>query len=543
MCTSSIRQIRDWITHCTRNHHHCQQTQDLSAKAAGKKFFLPSRLLDVGCVNGNPHIRVRNTSDFKAGTVYVTLSHCWGRNPVISLLDSNITEFQRSIPLQSLSKTFRDAVEVTRGLGYQYLWIDSLCIIRKSSDDWHRESASIGDIYSNAILNIAATTSVDGNGGLFQHSKSLALNPCLVNPKEKLTDESAFICNPSDSWRDTIEKSPLAKRGWVIQERILSTRVVHFAEDQVRWECQSCRDCEFSPGLDYSSKNLDVLTARSTKSVDIYDNWETTVNRYTQCRLTVKSDKFVALVGLARRTCQQLGVVPTDYLAGIWRANMPAGLLWRTMPHDSYRKRDLDRAPSWSWACVDGEILMPETGFLTGHHLGLNGRMANITYRHVRGTNKAYCQFISADVRHLGDHFGTVTEGSIILNGPLCAIRTIGPEGGNSFRELNCGIIDCTNDVVSITTSSIRWDEKDACLEGMNTQVYFLLIEESLGWCSGLVLRPMKSEQGTYQRLGQILARPSSLVTLLGISRNPDLLKSHRYLAADPTYGFTIKIK
>lgn len=98
-------------------------------KAAGKKFLLPTRLLDVGYVGGNPHLRVRDTSDLKPGTVYVTLSHCWGRNPVISLLDSNITEFQRSIPFESLSKTFRDAVEVTRSLGYQYLWIDSLCII------------------------------------------------------------------------------------------------------------------------------------------------------------------------------------------------------------------------------------------------------------------------------------------------------------------------------------------------------------------------------------------------------------------------------
>jgi hypothetical protein len=69
------------------------------------------------------------------------------------------------------------------------------------------------------------------------------------------------------------------------------------------------------------------------------------------------------------------------------------------------------------------------------------------------------------------------------------------------------------------------------------------VIEESFGWCNGLVLRPMKLEQGHYQRFGQILAKPSNLATLLDISRNPDLLERHRYLAADPAYGFTVKIK
>jgi hypothetical protein len=107
-------------------------------KAARKNFSLPTRLLDIGHIDGNPQfrqLRVLNTSDLNPGTVYVTLSHCWGRKPVISLLDNNIKEFQKSIPFESLSKTFQDAVEVTRALGYQYIWIDSLCIIQKSSVD------------------------------------------------------------------------------------------------------------------------------------------------------------------------------------------------------------------------------------------------------------------------------------------------------------------------------------------------------------------------------------------------------------------------
>jgi hypothetical protein len=183
--------------------------------------------------------------------------------------------------------------------------------------DWHQESSFIGDIYSNAILNIAATASVDGNGGLFHRSNSLALNPCLIRLKGKPTAGTGFICHDFNSWESNVEKSPLARRAWVVQERALSPRVVHFAEDQVRWEYQSCRDSEFSPGLDYSSEDLGLLAARSSNSVELYDEWERTVSRYSQCALTFGSDKFVAFAGLAQRTCQQLGVQPTDYLAGI----------------------------------------------------------------------------------------------------------------------------------------------------------------------------------------------------------------------------------
>jgi hypothetical protein len=44
--------------------------------------------------------------------------------------------------LESLPKTFRDSIQVTRALGYKYIWIDSLCIIQ-STADWERESVKM----------------------------------------------------------------------------------------------------------------------------------------------------------------------------------------------------------------------------------------------------------------------------------------------------------------------------------------------------------------------------------------------------------------
>ena len=48
----------------------------------------------------------------------------------------------------------------------KWLWIDSLCIIQDSRDDWLCE-APMCDVYQNAFLNISADHAVDARGGLF----------------------------------------------------------------------------------------------------------------------------------------------------------------------------------------------------------------------------------------------------------------------------------------------------------------------------------------------------------------------------------------
>jgi len=50
---------------------------------------------------------------------------------------------KRQIPYRKLCQNFKDAITVTRHLGFQYIWIDSLCIIQDSFDDWDKESAQM----------------------------------------------------------------------------------------------------------------------------------------------------------------------------------------------------------------------------------------------------------------------------------------------------------------------------------------------------------------------------------------------------------------
>jgi hypothetical protein len=78
---------------------------------------------------------------------YLTLSHCWGGRGGTQSTNENNAAFHRTLNPDLLSRTFRDALTIIQDLGYELIWIDSLCIIQDDPMDWMAESARMGDIY------------------------------------------------------------------------------------------------------------------------------------------------------------------------------------------------------------------------------------------------------------------------------------------------------------------------------------------------------------------------------------------------------------
>lgn len=146
-------------------------------------------------------------------------------------------------------------------MGFRYLWIDALCIIQDSLEDWALESRKIGYIYSHAVLNIAASGSSDSHGGCF-NSASCSQNSIIGLRSNKLLQLPSTLKDGTKSvllfWLNEydrrerlfagnyrpgensnvpvlLQNSAVLNRGWIFQERILSKRVVHFTKDQVLW--------------------------------------------------------------------------------------------------------------------------------------------------------------------------------------------------------------------------------------------------------------------------------------------------------------------
>jgi hypothetical protein len=145
--------------------------------------------------------------------------------------------------VQDLPKTFRDAIEVTRQLGKRYLWIDSLCIIQsldgKETDDWKKESKRMEMVFSSAYCTLAASSAKSSNEGFLERQSSG--QPLQV---ETENGNRLYISKEVDNFLRDVEKAPLNGRGWVLQERILSRRTIHFCAKQTYFECGEGVYCE-----------------------------------------------------------------------------------------------------------------------------------------------------------------------------------------------------------------------------------------------------------------------------------------------------------
>tara|TARA_R110002003_G_scaffold702_22_gene21309 strand:+ start:16795 stop:17961 length:1167 start_codon:yes stop_codon:yes gene_type:complete len=317
---------------CTAAHQTC-------ATYPERKPWYPTRLIDI---SSSEHIHlVDRISAHHEHAGYMTLSHRWSEQTP-KLTGENITSWSKNIPLDGLTETFRDAINIARRLGSDYLWIDSLCIIQDSNEDWEKESSSMGEVYHKCICNISATAASDGSESLFVERDRASISQCMIEIGWRNKRRSYSFAR-SDIWDLGVINSSLNRRGWVIQERLLSPRTISFGT-QIFWECHELEACETWPdGLpgNLSSKGewsdvwnfnvlgpkswLQIISNLSQSSDDSYRIWKTIVRSYTNSGLTKEEDRLVALSGVAQQMQMHL---KDQYVAGLWRRDIFTQLIW-----------------------------------------------------------------------------------------------------------------------------------------------------------------------------------------------------------------------
>jgi hypothetical protein len=307
---------------------------------------------------------------------YAALSYCWGGDQPHKLTSRNYEEYLIKIDTAQLPLTIRDAVKVAAELGLQYLWIDSLCIVQDDPRDVAKEISQMPDIYSQALVTIStsrAETVIEG----FLHEISLA---DLVTESFKLRvqcpDEeigSVFLLGVLDG---SALISTLSTRGWTLQERCLSPRILDYGTFQTRWICNSSKSLKgFTDG--WQRNEFEALSEcnewqelegalfeieegkREDKSGQILATWRKLVKAYTHRDLSVSTDRILAISALAHRIGDRL---QDQYLAGLWRSRLPFDLLWYVDEvFDGGRGISVLRpakyqGPSWSWVGVNSPV-------------------------------------------------------------------------------------------------------------------------------------------------------------------------------------------
>ena len=308
----------------------------------------------------------------------MTLSHRWGNASFLQLTLSNLSDLVKGFSIADLPQTFQDAIAVVRRLGCTYIWIDSLCIIQDSKEDWSHEAGLMGKVYANSHCNIAATWNSSSDDGLFTERNVPRVEGIFVSPQwADLKSSTTFRVVDYGLWESLITSAGLNQRAWVVQERLLAPRVLHFGLTQLAWECHEVDACESYPtnlpvaqqnartmqkGLDPDIDGKELqLRGDSRYSINLrtYHVWQKMVTAYTAGELTVASDKLVAISGLA--TNMQI-LLQDIYLGGLWKRTLASDLLWKVnggkQANGLFSTRaEQYRAPTWSWAALDGQIM------------------------------------------------------------------------------------------------------------------------------------------------------------------------------------------
>ncbi|KAH8761825.1 hypothetical protein F5882DRAFT_336591, partial [Hyaloscypha sp. PMI_1271] len=174
-----------------------------------------------------------------------------------------------------------------------------------------------------------------------------------------------------ESFAISVAESQLRERGWVLQESLLSSRVISFSDIGIFVECRSERP---QPGAaladtgiihdNYASLYQAYTAPPIRPSLAVYkgdvlgkglsnlhNSWYNLVARYCVLDLTqIHQDRLMALAGMADEVGLSRDNFSLCYASGLWMDDIIDGLLWeQTEPGPRLRAQAL---PTWSWSSM-----------------------------------------------------------------------------------------------------------------------------------------------------------------------------------------------
>lgn len=302
------------------------------------------------------------------------------------------------IPEAKLPQTHRDAIQVARWLDVRYIWIDALCIIQ--DDDKENKMKEIGRMhltFGNSFLTVQASRAASVHDGFLSPRVDTEEVPELPYPFIKAADGSRVFVRTKILFHSD---GPTGARAWCYEESILPLRVLSYTKERIRFRCMqhTCDDygrvsksivktphAFLDPSPWYIGTSAPKSVWHSDPTLDLLKVWYSILDiHYTPRLLTKHGDRLIAIGGLVRRFRERM---PGAYIAGLWQVDLPWGLLWEcrrgkasgflgaeiinasgetntyklsmTRPDHHHQKR----APSWSWAALNGAVAHPGIGF------------------------------------------------------------------------------------------------------------------------------------------------------------------------------------
>ena len=372
----------------------------------------------------------------------------------------NVNAREASLSLRGQQKSITDAVFISKKMGLEYLWIDSLCIVQDDDEDTARELPTMHAVYGSASLVISATRSPSSRKGFLELHWPLNTNQscgyrCPDGSVGTILLQRAADPSPHEE---------IHTRCWTLQEHLLARRVLSFGSSGLRWRCRSGlrfdgpwtkddvimnyveRDDTYaeptwkqmltkvSAPLNLSQSVLDGQTFMISWQDSLLTEWaglkwewcqekplefsaisealqewrHMLSSNFTKREITSPADRLPAISAIAAKFNQ---IIPGRYLAGLWEVALPHELLWEASKLEHVRGRDLGSPfPSWSWASMG-------TSFKESIEMGMQ---SDTVPPHSVVTLEPHSANIK--LKHVNVPHGHVLSGSLKLEGYLLPV-------------------------------------------------------------------------------------------------------------------------
>lgn len=369
----SVKLLKSWLYRCEDWHGEACEEDGI----AGRRLPDNLRLIDVE--------KRQITKPSKSVSVeYVTLSYVWGvdemKDAGIEPAELHRADIQRDengdeiTPLpEKLPQTIEDTITLTSDLGFQYLWVDALCIVQ-DDPDWKKEATleRMDAIYNCSSLTIAAASGRHGHVGL----PGISTPRKMSQYSERIEGKRMASMSPSFTALENSKLLVWNSRGWTFQEKILAKRLLLFTDYQVYFKCS---ESIWTEEIMMETQALsDSMEARSQKYrwgpdrplhthhtrhelirivfpyLEVDDPWSylgqfpdyvAAVREYSQRSLTKPEDALRAVGGVFRTMESSMG----EFHYGLPEVHFLQSLLWYPEP-GSIHQRANPNFPTWSWA-------------------------------------------------------------------------------------------------------------------------------------------------------------------------------------------------
>jgi hypothetical protein len=250
--------------------------------------------------------------------------------------------------------------------------------------------------------------------------------------------------------------------------------------------------------------------------------WPGIVEVYSTATLTYDKDKLVAISGIAKQMLEMWDGSPEDYLAGLWRESIHHQLLWRAWGQsDPHIRPRHYRAPSWSWASLDGKICVPPM------------------YTENLQVEKSTClvSIMEAEVTPPNNLSASVKKGHIRLQGPVCRMEL-------ALRGWMFEVLKVDGRMMPGFETWMDDDTRKASTQTYHFVGFFesVVSNPMLKWLTGMILQPTGGADGEYQRCGVFNAVDEEARAMIKASFATEKLEKTEYEEESNDHRYTIKI-